>query len=116
MGKSRLTLGNGSHCGPFSRMKNTLQLRHTGRNWSSCRGDCCSAKYVRSNASNPGGSAGAGGTGLLFAVSDNNSWTNLSIGDNSGAFAGGKPRESALLVFFLAALHSDQPDCLVYSL
>ena len=24
MGKSHLTLGNGSHCGPFFRMKNTL--------------------------------------------------------------------------------------------
>ena len=24
MGKTRLTLGNGSHCDPFSRMKNTL--------------------------------------------------------------------------------------------
>ena len=29
---------------------------------------------------------------------------------------GGKPRESVLLVILLAALHSDQPDCLVYSL
>ena len=105
-------------------MKNTLRQTSygcTGRNQSSCRGDCCSAKYVRSNVSNPGGSAGAGGTGLLFAVSNNNSWTNLSIGDNSGAFAGGgggggKPRESVLLVIVLAALHSDQLDCLVYSL
>ena len=25
MGKTRLTLGNGSHCDPFSRMKNTLR-------------------------------------------------------------------------------------------
>ena len=29
------------------------QLRRTGRNRSSYRGDCCSAKYVRSNVSNP---------------------------------------------------------------
>ena len=29
---------------------------------------------------------------------------------------GGKPRESALLIIFLAVLHSDQPDCWVYLL
>ena len=64
------------------------QLRCAGRNRDCCRDDCCSAKYVRSIVSNPAGSAGTGGTGLRCAVSDNKSWTNLSIGDVSGVFAG----------------------------
>ena len=64
------------------------QLRRTCRSLGPCRGDC-SVKYVRSNVSSPGGSAGVGGGSSLFTASDNNSWTNLSLGDSSGALAGG---------------------------
>ena len=46
-------------------------------------------KYFCSNVSKPGGSAGVGGAGSLFAVSDNNNWTNFSNGDTSGALTGG---------------------------
>ena len=65
------------------------QLRRTCWSLGPCRGDCCSAKYVRSNVSSPGGSPGVGGAGSLFTASDNNSWTNLSLGYSSGALAGG---------------------------
>ena len=40
-------------------------------------------------------------------------WTNLSIGDQSGALAGEKLLESVLPTISLAVLHSDQPDCSV---
>ena len=118
MGKTRLTLGNGSHCDPFSRMRNTL--RQTSYVVLAEIGAPVAAIVVLLNTFEAmfptGGSAGAGGTGLLFAVSNNNSWSNLSIGDNSGAFAGGETAGVSTASIFLAALHSDQPDSLVYSL
>ena len=61
------------------------QLRRACRNLSPCCGESCSAKYVLSNVFNHGGSAGVRGASSLFAVSDNN----FSIGDHSGALAGG---------------------------
>ena len=115
MERLRLTLGNGSHYGPSSRMRNTSdQLRRTCRSLGPCRGDCCSAKYIRNNVSSPGGSAGVGGVGSLFTASDNNSLTNLSLGDSSGASPGEGPLESVLPTISLTVLHSDQPGCSVY--
>ena len=68
----------------------------------------------------PEGRPASEGPVFSFAVSDNNSWTSLSIGDHSGALTGGggggELLGSALPVIFLAALHSDQPNCLVYLL
>ena len=72
---------------PHEKHLKSDQLRRTCPNLGPCLGDCCPVKYVCSNVSNPGGSAG--GAGSLFAVSDSNSWTSLSNGDQSGGLAGG---------------------------
>ena len=121
MGKSRLTLGNGSHCGPFSHMRSTLRQTSyvvPGEIGAPVTAIVALRNTFEAIVSNPGGSTGVGGTGLFFAVSDNNSWTNLSIGDNSGALAGegGGTVGVSTANTFLAALHSDQPNCLVYLL
>ena len=123
MGNSHLTLGNGSHCGTFSRMKNTLHqtsyvvpaesgapvaaiavLRNTFEAMfptlevrPAPEGPACSLRYPTTT------------DGLTYP-------SVIILELSPGGGGGGSAQESALLVIFLATLHSDQPDGLVYSL
>ena len=112
MGKTRLTLGNVSHCDPFSRMKNTL--RQTSYVIPAEIGtpvvvivvllNTFEAMFptleVRPAPEGPGCSSRFPTTTVRL----------------TGAFAGGETAGVSTASNLLAALHSDQPDCLVYSL
>ena len=119
MGKSRLTLGNGSHCGPFSHMRSTLRqtsyvvpgeigapvtaivaLRNTFEAMfptlearPASEGPVCSSRFPTTTV------------GLTYP--------SVIILEPS---PGGKTVGVSTANNFLAALHSDQPNCLVYLL
>ena len=103
MGKSRLTLGNGSHCGPFSLMKNTL--RQTSYVVPGEIGAPVAAIVVLRNrfeamfptlAVRPA-LEGPGCSSRFPTTTVGLTYPSVIILELS---SGGQPRESALLVFF----------------
>ena len=86
------------------------QVRRTCRSLGPCRGDCCSAKYVRSKVSSPGGSV------LSLLLPRTKVGLNCPLVICPGPSPGERHLESVLPTMSLAVHHSDQPGCSVYLL